>query len=237
MQVIPSIDILGGRCVRLEKGDFRRVTIYPEPPSSMAKRFVAAGAQAIHVVDLDGAKSGSVVNWQTLEQIGALIGPGIQIGGGIHRASDIERLREIGFSRVVIGSSAIRSPRRLQRWVEKFGPDRFCVALDVKNEDVMVDGWRNASKVDLQSLIERLSRIGIRRFLSTDVSHDGVMEGPNLEHYRRLTQRYPSLEWIASGGVRSTSDIEALRKTGVGGVIVGKAFYEGHIKLETAFAK
>jgi phosphoribosylformimino-5-aminoimidazole carboxamide ribotide isomerase len=237
MQIIPAIDIIGGRCVRLIKGDYFTASTYPTDPREMVERFLQAGARHLHVVDLEGAKTGRVINWKTLEGVASVRGLDIQMGGGIRTAFDVERVLALCVSRVVVSSVAIKSPETLEHWATRFGPEKFCVALDLKNGSLMVDGWQTRGMQNLTSAVERMIDLGISRFLSTDIERDGTLSGPNLQLYRTLSQVYPDVQWVASGGVGSLSDIQALRETGVAGVVIGKALHDGLVKLEELFGE
>lgn len=234
MQIIPAIDIYDGQSVRLLKGDFRAATKYATEPEVTARRFAEAGARQLHVVDLEGAKAGSIVNWKTLEKLGSIKELEIQGGGGVRSEKDIEGLLKIGMARVVIGSVAIRSPQTARAWAARFGPNQFCVALDVNDGSLMTGGWQTTELQSLTAAIVDLRESGITRFLSTDIQRDGALTGPNIPFYASLVQKYPDLEWLASGGVRSCEDLAALKSAGVAGVVIGKALHEGTLNLKEA---
>lgn len=232
MQVIPSIDIFEGRCVRLVKGQFGDRTDYAVDPRTMAELFFQAGARSLHVVDLEGASKGRVTNWDTIERILSLKGHEIQVGGGIRSELEIEKLLALGAARIVIGSVAVQSPQNVTTWVGRFEPKDFCIALDIRNGELMYDGWQKSAATSFSDTMELMLKCGITRFLSTDISKDGMLSGPNLELYSTLVRKYPGVQWFASGGVRSVEDVIALKSAGLAGAIVGKALFEGTIRLE-----
>ena len=232
MQLIPAIDIFDGKCVRLREGDFSTRRVYEEDPLSAAMRFAAAGARWLHVVDLEGAKKGHVVNWIQLSAIMSLDGVAVQAGGGVRTLDDVSRLVCAGARRIIVGSVAVREPALLEEWLERFGPERFCVAVDIKGGSLVSSGWQTTEESSVEVVVRRMEALGVKAFLCTDVSRDGTLSGPNTELYKRLVSDFPTLEWIASGGVSSTDDLAALEKSKVASVVVGKALYEGTIGLE-----
>lgn len=236
MQIIPAIDIFEGKCVRLAEGEFDRRKNYDISPHDKAMEFRSAGAKRLHVVDLEGAKEGKITNWSALRDLLALDDLDIQVGGGLRDAADIRALLEFGASRVVIGSMAVTSPETVEQWIGEFGSARFCIALDVKDGAIATHGWQQAETGSLEPIIRPLAGHGVKDFLSTDVRRDGMMAGPNVQLYEQLVAQFPSLHWIASGGVRSTSDIDALARTGVTGVVIGKALYEHRMNLRELFS-
>ena len=232
MQIIPSIDIIDGQCVRLLRGEYSNKTIYPATPAEAARRYLDSGATSLHIVDLDGARGARIANWPALQEILALRGAEVQVGGGIRSDSDITRLLELGAARVVIGSSAVESPESVRRWAERFGPSKFCIALDLHEGQLALRGWQTKSDSNLHETIAEMTNGGITSFLSTDIRKDGTLEGPNAELYASLVQTYPQANWFASGGVRSIGDVRALKAIGVSGVIIGRALFEGALRLE-----
>lgn len=239
MEVIPAIDLLGGKCVRLYQGDFARVSVYGDEPVSLAARYRAAGLGRIHVVDLDGARAGTPGNNGTIRAIAAEGGAAVQVGGGIRSADGIRDLLAAGAGRVVLGSVAAEQPETTRDWLAEFGPDRLVLALDVRlgpdGEPLVVTrGWTAGTGATLWSLVEAYLGAGLRHVLCTDVARDGAMAGPNLDLYVRLAARYPAVGFIASGGVRSVADLRALADTGVAAVVTGKAILDGHITLAEA---
>jgi len=239
MRIIPSIDIFSGRCVRLTEGDFERRTTYEKIPGDMCRTFCSWGAKLVHVVDLEGAKLGKVTNLDAIREIvaaseGRLL---IQAGGGVRSEDDVEALLGAGAIRVVVGSVAARVPAEVARWAKKFGPERICVALDLRDGRVAVQGWQETRDTPLSNIVSPLADAGIVDFLSTDVSSDGKLEGPNLALYRDLCSKFPKVAWQASGGVSSMNDLEALENLGVSGAIIGKAFYEDRIDPKAVFSR
>lgn len=232
MQIIPAIDIIGGKCVRLKEGRFSDRTEYSVALHEIAQRFKQSGARYLHVVDLDGAKEGHVVNWDTISQILSCKGLQVQVGGGVRTDDDVERLLQLGAVRVVVGSVAIQSPEIIQTWCGKFGASNFCVALDVKDGILAHSGWQKNGSVEFGSIVLKMKEFGINRILTTDIRKDGMLTGPNVELYKNAVQTFPGIEWIASGGVHTRDDIRALETTGVAGVVIGKALYEGTLRLE-----
>jgi phosphoribosylformimino-5-aminoimidazole carboxamide ribotide isomerase len=232
MHVIPAIDIFHDQCVRLTEGNFAMRTDYSFDPFLMAKRFVNAGATHLHVVDLEGAKEGCVVNWSSIEKIRQLNNLFLQVGGGVRTEAEAERLIALGIDRVIVGSIALRSFDVFQRWCVRFGSDRFCIAVDVKDGFLATDGWQEVGSKTIEEILPQFLEIGVRCFLSTDIRRDGTLSGPNIALYSSLVKAFPNVEWIASGGVRSHDDLRALEHAGVAGVVIGKAFYEGTLRLE-----
>lgn len=232
MLVYPAIDILGGKCVRLLQGKYENQTIYWDSPAEMASRFVSAGLTFVHVVDLDGAKNGCIANWKALGEILSLEGITAQVGGGIRDAEDVRQLLALGAIRLIIGSLAVKSPNSTQELLNKFGPDRIVISLDIKNGRIAYSGWTKSDEMNTETFVGQMKALGARKFICTDVSKDGMLQGPNVKLYADLMRRFPDVEVIASGGVTSLHDLHELARVGVAGVVVGKALYEHHIQLE-----
>lgn len=237
MELVPAIDLRGGRAVRLFQGAFERETCARESPAELFSRFAAAGARRVHLVDLDGARDGVALNQAVLRSLAAAGGPRIQAGGGIRSLADVERTLADGADRVVAGSVAVESPETLADWVRHFGARRLVAALDVRiGEDAVprlaTHGWRRDSSVMLWDQAERLAALGVRHVLCTDIGRDGALAGPNLELYRECVRRFPALTWQASGGVRDADDLRALAGTGVAAAISGRALIEDRISPE-----
>lgn len=232
IEIIPAIDIRGGKCVRLVQGDFARETVYSDDPAEVAMKFVAAGIRRLHMVDLDGAVSGRPVNLDILRRASAERASMIDFGGGVRSVGDVRSILEAGASFVTIGSLAIRSPEKLRAWIEEFGEERFLIGIDVRDGFAAVDGWTETTDLALEDATRRVERSGVTRVFVTDISKDGAMDGPSLDLYRRILANHPGLELIASGGVRDIKDVRALDAIGCKGVIVGRAIYEGAITLE-----
>ena len=241
MQIIPAIDLKGGECVRLKLGDFDQATVYGSDPLKVLSEFHDHGADYVHVVDLDGAKSPETRQVALLER---LMGRGqaqIQTGGGVRSADDVEQLLGLGAERVVIGSVAIRARELVATWGEQFGAERITLALDVDASGdgapkLKTQGWQNDAEGSLDELLEYYAERGLRTILCTDISRDGVLTGPNVELYQDLIQRFPSLVFQASGGVSSLDDLARLAEAGAQAVIVGRALYEGKFSLSEAIA-
>ncbi len=236
MQVIPAIDIKDGQCVRLHQGRFDRVTDYPVTPAGQAQRYAALGAPLIHLVDLDGARSGGEGNrGLVLELLRSQPGR-LQVGGGIRDLRTAEALLDAGAARVVVGSSAVENPDAIGEWIDALGEDRIVVALDVSETEagptVMTRGWVAASALTLWEALDRFTAAGLRHVLCTDISRDGAMEGPATALYRRCLERVPDLALQASGGVRSAADLAELAEAGLPAAIVGRALLEGAISDE-----
>ncbi|MEO0065643.1 MAG: 1-(5-phosphoribosyl)-5-[(5-phosphoribosylamino)methylideneamino]imidazole-4-carboxamide isomerase [Bacteroidota bacterium] len=232
MEIIPAIDIIDGKCVRLTEGDYAQKTIYNENPLEVAKSFADAGVKRLHLVDLDGAKAGKVTNWKVLESIASNTSLIIDFGGGIKTETDLKLVYESGASLATIGSLAVKDPDLFASWIAQYGADKFLMGADVKGEFIAIGGWLQVSEETIIQFIEKYIKKGIKQLFCTDISKDGKLEGPSLELYTKIVRRFPDLHFIASGGVSSMQDIYALREIGCKGVIVGKAIYEGRIKIE-----
>lgn len=237
MQVIPAIDLLGGRCVRLYKGDFARVIEYPEDPVSIAARYRQAGMQRLHLVDLDGARSGSQGNGDIISRLAAEAGVDLQVGGGIRDLGRARALLAAGASRVVIGSVAAEDPALALAWVDELGAAHMTLAFDIRLDPggepiVVTRGWIQSSGRSLWELVELFAGHDGVEFLCTDVDRDGTLEGPNLSLYAACTGRFPAARFIASGGVSGAADLPRLAATGVAGVVTGKALLDGRLTLE-----
>jgi phosphoribosylformimino-5-aminoimidazole carboxamide ribotide isomerase len=232
MIVIPAIDIIDGKCVRLTQGDYAQKTVYNEDPLEVAKEFEAAGLKRLHLVDLDGAKAGAVKNWKVLESIAANTNLIIDFGGGIKKEEDLQVVFGAGAAMATIGSLAVKDEALFAEWITRFGADQFLLGADVKEEKIAVGGWLETTDIDIYSFIDKYVKYGIDQLFCTDVSKDGLLQGPSLTLYENIINRFPGLHFIASGGVASMDDLHALHKIGCSGVIVGKAIYEGRIALE-----
>lgn len=233
MQIIPAIDIIDGKCVRLTEGDYAQKTIYNEDPLEVAKAFEAAGIQRLHLVDLDGAKAGAVKNWKVLESIALNTKLVIDFGGGIKTNDDVALVFERGATLATIGSMAVANPTVFLSWVKTYGADRFFLGADVKDNHIAVNGWMQTSNIAIDSFISDYLAQGISNIFCTDVSKDGRLEGPSTALYQSLIQLFPNLNLVASGGVSSLQDLETLKAIGCAGAIVGKAIYENRISLES----
>lgn len=232
MVLFPAIDILSGKAVRLYKGDYNAVTVYSERPWEFAEDFVDKGCSAIHIVDLDGAKSGETVNIDTVKRIAAVKGLYSEIGGGIRNMETVSRYLEAGVDRVILGTAALKDPSFLKNALREYG-DRIAVGVDLKDGKVAVKGWHETSNKDGIEFLKELEDLGVEGVIVTDISRDGAMKGTNLDLYGRIKEEV-SLKVTASGGVSTIEDIVALKSMGLYGAIIGKAYYTGAIKLKEA---
>ena len=240
MQIIPAIDLRGGGVVRLQQGDYARETRYEDDPFALASDYADAGAQWLHLVDLDGARSGAFENLRVIETIARADRLRVQAGGGVRTREDLQRLLEAGVERVVVGSLAVREPETVLRWIADEGADHVCVALDARWDGgawrLPSAGWTQAEGATLDDLAPRFAAGGARHLLCTDIARDGMLGGPNLELYAHLARIAPGLEVIASGGVRDAADVRSLAAAGVAGVVLGRSLLEGRLTLAEAFA-
>ncbi|MDE3252053.1 MAG: 1-(5-phosphoribosyl)-5-[(5-phosphoribosylamino)methylideneamino]imidazole-4-carboxamide isomerase [Bacteroidota bacterium] len=231
MQIIPAIDIIDGKCVRLTQGDYGQKKVYHENPLEVAKAFEAAGLQRLHLVDLDGARAGKVTNWKVLESIAGNTSLVIDFGGGIKTETDLNIVFESGAALATIGSLAVKQEALFVSWLDKYGADKFFLGADVKDEKIAIGGWLETTDIDIYSFIQSYQAVGIKQLFCTDVSRDGKLEGPSLGLYQGIIQRFPKLHFVASGGVASMDDLQELKRIGCQGVIIGKAIYEGRIDM------
>lgn len=240
MEIIPAIDLRGGHVVRLRQGDYAQETRYASDPLALASDYADAGARWLHLVDLDGARSGALENLQVIEEIARAGRLRVQAGGGVRERTDLQRLFDVGVERVVIGSVAVREPEKAQRWIDELGAGRICVALDARADgDVWrlpSAGWTKSEGATLDGLAPAFARAGAQHVLCTDISRDGMLSGPNLDLYAYLGVIAPRLRVIASGGVRDARDLRALRVVGVAGVVLGRSLLEGRLTLAEALA-
>ena len=232
IELIPAIDIIGGQCVRLTKGDYDQKTVYRNSPAEVAKEFEQIGFKRLHVVDLDGAKSKHIVNEQVLKAITAETNLVVDFGGGIKTDADIEKAFSAGASMVTIGSIAVTDPDRFMGWLEKYGASRIILGADVRNGKISINGWKEDSGEALLPFMKKYIDVGVRNVLCTEISKDGTLAGPAIDLYKEMMATYPELHLIASGGVSSIDDIKALEVAGIPAVVFGKAIYEGKINLK-----
>lgn len=232
MIVIPAIDVIDGKCVRLTQGDYSQKKIYNEHPLEVAKQFEDAGLNRLHLVDLDGAKAGAVKNWKVLETIAGKTSLVIDFGGGVKTSKDVTIIFNSGAALATVGSIAIKDEKEFINWLAQFGAGKFLLSADVKNEKIAIHGWQETSDIWVYDFIEKYIQHGIKQIFCTDVSKDGKLEGPSIGLYKNIIEKFPSLDFIASGGVSSMKDLEELEKIGCKGVIVGKAIYENRISLK-----
>lgn len=229
MRIIAAIDILNGKCVRLTQGKYEQSKSYFDNPVDVALMFQDAGLQYLHLVDLDGARSGKFQNWKIIEQICAKTTLTVDVGGGIKTSNDISALISLGVHQVNIGSAAVNDADRFREWLSVFGNQKIILSADVRKEVVAINGWQKDAALNITDLIGNFQPDGLAYVVCTDIDADGTLQGPNVGLYQKLTSAFPSLKVIASGGVGSLNDIKALSHTGVNGVIVGKAIYENKI--------
>lgn len=236
IEIIPAIDLIDGKCVRLSQGDYQQKTIYNENPLEVAKMFADAGIRRLHLVDLDGAKAHHIVNHKVLETIASKTNLIIDFGGGLKSDDDLRIAFECGASMVTGGSIAVKNPEVFASWIEKFGGDKIILGADVKDEKIAVGGWIETTDLELMPFIQNYMGKGISKVICTDISKDGMLSGPATDLYKKMLEQEPTMYLIASGGVSSIRDIEMLIENKVPAVITGKAIYEGKIKL-TKLAK
>ena len=232
IEIIPAIDLIEGKCVRLAQGDFARKKIYNENPLEVAKEFENAGLKRLHIVDLDGAKNGKVTNLKVLGIIAENTNLTIDFGGGIKTDRDIHAVFDAGAEMASVGSVAVKKPEIFFGWLEKYGGDKILLGADVRDRNVAINGWQTETDLQILPFLERYFAKGVRRVFCTDISKDGLLEGSANELYNEILSHLPELKLIASGGVSSIQDVLELEKIGCEGVIIGKAIYEGKISLE-----
>lgn len=231
IDIIPAIDIIDGKCVRLSQGDYEQKKVYNEDPLEVAKMFEDAGIKRLHCVDLDGAKAKHIVNYKVLERIAGHTNLTIDFGGGLKTDDDLRIAFECGAAMVTGGSIAVKDPDTFLAWIGKFGAEKIILGADAKNGKIAVSGWQETTSADLLPFIGSFKQKGISKVICTDISRDGMLQGPATELYQQILAEYPDLYLIASGGVSSVGDIEKLCEAGVPAVIFGKAIYEGRINL------
>ncbi|RTL59100.1 MAG: 1-(5-phosphoribosyl)-5-[(5-phosphoribosylamino)methylideneamino]imidazole-4-carboxamide isomerase [Sphingobacteriales bacterium] len=229
--IIPAIDIIDGKCVRLTQGDYSQKKIYNENPLEVAREFEDAGLTRLHLVDLDGAKAGAVKNWKVLETIAAKTSMVIDFGGGIKKEEDVKIVFNSGAALATIGSIAVKNETEFVKWLLQFGANKFLLGADVKDEKIAVAGWLETTDVWIYDFIEKYINHGVQQLFCTDVSKDGKLEGPSIELYKNIISKFPQLHFIASGGVSSMKDLDELESIGCAAAIVGKAIYENRITL------
>ncbi|MCQ2225772.1 MAG: 1-(5-phosphoribosyl)-5-[(5-phosphoribosylamino)methylideneamino]imidazole-4-carboxamide isomerase [Paludibacteraceae bacterium] len=231
IEIIPAIDIIDGKCVRLSQGDYDQKKVYNENPLEVAKMFEDAGVKRLHLVDLDGAKAQHIVNYKVLDKIASGTNLTIDFGGGLKSDEDLRIAFENGAKMVTGGSIAVKKPDVFSSWIEKFGSERIILGADVKGEKIAVSGWIETTDADLMPFVGKFKEQGVDKVICTDISKDGMLQGPSTELYKKILSNFPDLYLIASGGVSSMADIEALQEAGVPAVITGKAIYEGKIQM------
>ena len=231
IEIIPAIDIIGGKCVRLTKGDYTSTKVYNENPLEVAKSFEAHGIKRLHLVDLDGAKAQHIVNYHILEQIATKTSLTIDFGGGLKTDEDLKIAFSSGAKMITGGSIAIKNPELFKSWITIYGNEKIILGADVKNEKIAVSGWYETSNCNLIAFLNEYTQVGISKVICTDIEKDGTLQGTATDLYKKILNKFPNLHLIASGGVSQWNDIDALENINVPSVIVGKAIYEGNITL------
>lgn len=232
IELIPAIDLIDGKCVRLTQGDYGQKTVYNENPLEVAKQIEGAGIKRLHLVDLDGAKQKKIVNHKVLETITSGTSLHVDFGGGLQSDEDLNIAFQSGAKQITGGSIAVKNTELFSNWITKFGTEKIILGADCKSGMIAISGWQETTEISVFKLIEDYLQKGIQYCICTDVAKDGLLQGPSFELYKEIMTRFPSLKLIASGGVTSIDDIEKLNDMGIYGAIIGKAFYEGRIKLE-----
>jgi len=232
MEIIPAIDIINGKCVRLKKGNFSDRTVYHDDPVRVAMTFRDNGFKRLHLVDLDGARAGKIVNYPILKKIFRKTGLVIDFGGGIRSNADAELAFQAGAAMITAGSVAVRDPEKVFRWIGEYGPDKVMLGADVKNGEIVIDAWTTQSGQGLYEFIDKFTEKGIRQIICTETSRDGMMQGPDFSLYSQLKFRFRGTKFIASGGIASLTDIDELDIIGIDGAIIGKAIYEKYIEFQ-----
>lgn len=232
MTIVPAIDLIDGKCVRLSKGDYSQCRTYSDSPVDMARRFQDAGLKRLHLVDLDGARSHHIVNLKTLEQIAVRTTLTIDFGGGVKSDADISSAFSAGADMVTVGSLAVTDQELMSEWIGKYGPERLILGADARDGYISVNGWKEDSRLSLNAFINMYRQQGISHILCTDINRDGMLQGPSVGLYKDLLSKFPDIELIASGGVSCDEDLIDLSRAGLFEAIVGKAYYEGRISLD-----
>lgn len=232
MKIIPAIDIIAGKCVRLSQGDYATQKVYSEDPLEMAKKFEAHGIEYLHLVDLDGAKAKQIINYKVLERIATHTGLHIDFGGGLKSDEDLKIAFESGAQQITGGSIAVQEADVFINWLETYGPTKIILGADARDEKIATNGWLKTSELELIPYLTSYSEKGIEQVICTDISKDGMLEGPSLELYVNILAEVPGVDLIASGGVSTIADLEKLKSIGCSGTILGKALYENRITLK-----
>ena len=232
MEIIPAIDLIDGKCVRLTKGDYAQQKVYNDNPAEVAKQFEDAGIKRLHVVDLDGAKAGRIVNLSVLESIAKATNLTIDFGGGVKTITDVGSIIDAGASIVTIGSLAVKHPEVLEEWLLEFGAEKFLIGADVLDEKIKISGWLEDGGINIYQFIGKMLGLGVKNIFCTDISKDGAMQGPSIDLYKSIMIEHPEINLIASGGVSNINDVIQLKEIGCAGAIIGKAIYEGTVTLQ-----
>lgn len=232
IEVIPAMDIMGGKVVRLRQGDYSERTIYPDSPEEMARKLAGNGAEWLHLVDLDGARASSPVNLDVMEKIAGNTGLSVEWGGGLETEDALQSVFDAGASRAICGSIAVKSPESFSAWLGRFGPGRIVLGADVRDGLVAISGWMENTSISVSGIVSAFLPAGLSQVICTDISKDGMLGGPSWPVYEKLKAEFPQISVTVSGGVSSVRDIEKADALGMDGIIVGKAMYEGLIKME-----
>jgi phosphoribosylformimino-5-aminoimidazole carboxamide ribotide isomerase len=232
MRIIPAIDVLDGKCVRLTQGDYGKKKVYNKDPLEIARMFEDAGLKYLHLVDLDGAKAKHVVNYKTIEKVAAKTQLHIDFGGGIKSHDDLRIVFECGAKQVTVGSTAVTDKKAFLSWLHEYGYEKIILGADVRDEKISISGWQETTGLEITEFIGDYKKEGVSYVVCTDISKDGMLEGPAFKLYQKILEKNKGIRLIASGGVSSIADVEQLGKLNLDGVIIGKAIYEGKIKLE-----
>ncbi|SHJ23899.1 1-(5-phosphoribosyl)-5-[(5-phosphoribosylamino)methylideneamino]imidazole-4-carboxamide isomerase [Flavobacterium haoranii] len=232
MRIIPAIDIIEGKCVRLSKGDYDTKKIYNENPLEVAKQFEAHGIQYLHLVDLDGAKSSQIVNYKVLEQIASKTSLKIDFGGGLKSDADLRIAFESGAKQITGGSIAVKNPEIFKKWITQYGAEAIILGADANNEKIAISGWLEESTKEVIPFIQNYQEEGIQYVICTDISKDGMLQGPSFDLYKRILEQIPNVKLIASGGISTFDELPKLAELGCEGTIIGKAIYENRISLK-----
>lgn len=236
IDIIPAIDIIDGKCVRLSQGDYNSKKIYNENPVEVAKEFEAHGVRRLHVVDLDGAASHHIINYRALDQLASRTSLIIDFGGGIKSDEDLVIAFDNGAQMVTLGSIAVKNPELTIKWMDMYGQEKIILGADVKDRKIAINGWKEESGIELDDFLQKYTEKGITKVLCTDISKDGMMEGPSIDLYKNIMKVHPDMYLIASGGVSSIDDIYKLEEANIPAVVFGKAIYEGKIKLSDLYS-
>jgi phosphoribosylformimino-5-aminoimidazole carboxamide ribotide isomerase len=229
MKIIPAIDIINGECVRLSQGNYEQKKVYNSNPVEVAKMYEAEGAKYLHVVDLDGAKAGRIVNFEVLAKICQSTNLHVDFGGGLQSDEDLKIAFDCGAKQITGGSIAVKKPEVFAAWLAKYGGERIILGADVKNEKIAISGWQNVTEIDLFEYLSQYIQKGIKTIICTDIAKDGLLQGTSVDLYQKIQAQFPDLQIVASGGVAGIADIEALQKMTIYGVIIGKALYENRL--------
>jgi phosphoribosylformimino-5-aminoimidazole carboxamide ribotide isomerase len=232
IRIIPAIDIIDGKCVRLTKGDYSTKKVYADDPVQMAQIFEAAGMRYLHLVDLDGAREKKIVNQNVLREIAANTSLSVDFGGGIQSDQDLAIAFDNGAHQITAGSIAVRNQSNVLAWLEKYGPEKIIIGADVREDKIAVSGWQEQTELDIWSFLDVFVKAGIKYSICTDISRDGMLQGTAINLYKSLSKRFPDIKFIASGGITSLGELSVLEDAGIEGVIIGKAIYEGKINLK-----